>query len=455
MHKNIHFVFTCRRKSSLETMDFENATVVTEVMKNQTLDEINRDKTNELIPVIVYIGVMILIGVVGNLHVFIVFSGSYKRNSTFKIFVLSLAIIDLATVTTTMPFEIMLMFYPVTFKNDLVCKTFRAISGALAASSVLLLVTIAFERFRRVNYPLKTQLDYTGSKVIAIIAIITGIVLAFPNGIIQGVKIIKLPNNMNNITGSQCGISAEFTSSNLVKVYSGAVFLIFTTSCVLLIVLYSIVLYRMKKEYKKRSLILSVSSLRCTQQSTSSLREDHALPEKRSDNTHSAYLYKNSVRTENTINQNSAFTEPIIKCISFKRYNLGNKTTISEPKETATSNPTTELCNSERHPVSHKKYPQTRRSQSSGYTTRKITRILFLITFVFCISYLPLFVLQIFEAVSPDSAIFHLQYSSYGVVYKFLNRLYFVNSVVNPIVYSFHDRGFRQRVKLFYGQKIV
>ena len=98
-------------------------------------------------------------------------------------------------------------------------------------------------------------------------------------------------------------------------------------------------------------------------------------------------------------------------------------------------------------------YMHTGRSQSSGYNTRKVTRMLFLITFVFCISHLPLLVLQIFEAVSPDSAIVHLQYSTYGVVYKFLNRLYFVNSVVNPIVYSFHDRGFRERVKLFYGQR--
>lgn len=81
------------------------------------------------------------------------------------------------------------------------------------------------------------------------------------------------------------------------------------------------------------------------------------------------------------------------------------------------------------------------RSNSVHSSTRRTTLMLFLITLVYLLSFLPYLVLMIVKVLDRDS----LSGSGGGweLLHNFLLRSYFINSMANPIIYSFCSRTFR------------
>ena len=410
---------------------------------NCSLSVVSEKKKTYLIPVIVYTGMMMLVGVVGNVHVFIAFCGGYKRNSTFKVFVISLAVIDLSTCCTTMPFEIVLLCNPVTFCNEILCKTFRFINSFLGCSSILLLVTIAFERHRRVIYPFKTGMGLTRSKLMTATVIFVAMMLAVPNGIFQGIKSVNLSSN---VTGYECGIRSQYTSTPWVQSYSATLFIIFIISSVVSIVLYLVIWFNLKGRIQKRRSMFS--ELRVGNMSSLNRKShpDYTYTETkrhRSTATTGGCSFENRKR----IHVSSEHSKINVKCISFRKItseNGENITTFTVTKVLQQSNSNTGSS------VSRNSDEVENSKPAFVYSTRKCTRILFMITLVCLVSHLPLLVIQAIEAVSPL-----LEFrQKYGIIYKILNRLYYFNSIVNPFVYSFNDKAFREELKKIYQVRI-
>jgi hypothetical protein len=125
--------------SSLMTSVMDNATITFVV---STLDTEMEDKEHNssvdydallqmensfeakvLTPVTVYLIIMMVIGVFGNLLVLYVYKFRFKR-STSRVFILSLAAFDLMTCLLGMPYHILDMVYPYMFVWDEICKAF-------------------------------------------------------------------------------------------------------------------------------------------------------------------------------------------------------------------------------------------------------------------------------------------------------------------------------------------
>ena len=81
------------------------------------------------------------------------------------------------------------------------------------------------------------------------------------------------------------------------------------------------------------------------------------------------------------------------------------------------------------------------RSNSVQSSTRRTTLMLFLITMVYLLSFLPYLVLMIVKVLDQDSL--SGSGGSWELLHNFLLRSYFINSMANPIIYSFCSRSFR------------
>ena len=161
------------------------------------------------LPCIIFIGFLSLIGIIGNIHVLALFPRSHQKPSTYTVFVITLSIIDLTTCLFHMPMEIFDLTRPYTFYSETGCKLFRFNNAFLLMSSALILVLIAFERYRRVCNPMKRQMTLTLSKKLCVVVIITSLVLTMPMYLFTGHHIQILQGNGTNATGYKCFISDE------------------------------------------------------------------------------------------------------------------------------------------------------------------------------------------------------------------------------------------------------
>ena len=80
------------------------------------------------------------------------------------------------------------------------------------------------------------------------------------------------------------------------------------------------------------------------------------------------------------------------------------------------------------------------RSDSVNSGTRRTTLMLFLITVVYLLSFLPYLVLNILKVLDEDSL--SGRGGAWEVIHNVLLRSYFINSMANPIIYSFCSRTF-------------
>lgn len=208
----------------------------------ETEDVIIARMTNAAIqqrlPCIVFIGSLSLIGVIGNIHVLALFPRSDRKPSTYTVFVIALAIVDLTTCLFHMPMEIFDLTKPYTFYSEIGCKLFRFNNAFLLMSSTFILVLIALERYRRVCNPLKCQMTVSLSKKLCVLVIFTCLVLTSPMYAFNGHHIQTLQGNGANATGYMCFINDETKGTIYIYIYLGFMVILFITAASILIFSY-------------------------------------------------------------------------------------------------------------------------------------------------------------------------------------------------------------------------
>ncbi|PVD32609.1 hypothetical protein C0Q70_08051 [Pomacea canaliculata] len=153
-------------------------------------DEVNRVISIELIPVMVYLGLLSLFGGIGNLLVCFVYY-SRLRMSTQHFLIICLALFDLLTCFLVIPFEINDLSHYFNFTQEAVCKTLRyrqeSAQNMFTTFSCFNKVTDRF-RYRKVCRPFKPQMTMRNVKIALAINLLLTIVLAIPAGVIYGIR---------------------------------------------------------------------------------------------------------------------------------------------------------------------------------------------------------------------------------------------------------------------------
>ena len=374
---------------------------------NRTLQELNDEKAKLLIPVIVYISILMITGFIGNSMVCVYYGCKTRRTST-TLFISLLAIFDLTACVIAMPGEIIDIRYFFMFENVVMCKLSKFVNHLTAVGSSLTLVIVAFDRHRRICFPLHEQIQVKQAIIACVATGLVALFFAWPSLIFYGPTAVDIPlqNSINiTLTGNDCTTTKEEVYASIILIFNGIYLLIFLFLSISVTVLY----YRMSRVVLLHSRRRAVNST-ITATTSQSSADDTAL----TDVSNDIELHK-IARTHDD--------KPSIK---------GGLTPVSVesmPKEHA----------------GKRVYKVVEKQRTLDAKTIKCTIIMFTVTIVFIISCLPYLALVIWKTL--DGGYENDLLSGAGLIaFEIGMRSYLLNNAVNPIMYGFFNAKFRRFV---------
>lgn len=154
--------------------------------RNITLEFANQILVTRLIGGIIFLGFLIVIGLVGNAHVIYIYTRKFK-NSNYRIYVLWLAILDIFNCCVTAPLVITYLCFPVTFQSDAFCKIYRFVLYFVSICSTCALVVIATDRCRKVTRPLGSQITTPQARLMCAACVGVSLLLSWPALVLYGI----------------------------------------------------------------------------------------------------------------------------------------------------------------------------------------------------------------------------------------------------------------------------
>lgn len=115
----------------------------------QSLEELNSSEAEQRLPNVIFLIIIIIIGVLGNTVVIVVYSSKCPP-STFLLYILTLAVIDLPSCLMPMPLDVVDNTYPLIFYSVLFWKSGRFIVNVLKIGSAFVPVVMAFGRYKKI-----------------------------------------------------------------------------------------------------------------------------------------------------------------------------------------------------------------------------------------------------------------------------------------------------------------
>lgn len=141
------------------------------------------------IPGFVFLILLCITGSIGNVHAILVYWKRFKPTNR-RTAVITLATVDLINCLVSMPQDMIVIRYIDSITSQFTCKFFLFIVHAVSLASILLLLLIALERFRKVCQPLKRQISQKKFRIICILVIIAAVVVSTPTLFFYGYEIV-------------------------------------------------------------------------------------------------------------------------------------------------------------------------------------------------------------------------------------------------------------------------
>ncbi|XP_063406309.1 cholecystokinin receptor type A-like [Mytilus trossulus] len=424
----------------------------TDVIRTSNLDEENIKRllkienafeAEALTPITVYLILLMITGVIGNTIVLYIYKFRFKR-STPRIFILSLAAFDLITCILGMPYHILDMIYPYLFVWDTACKVLSFALTFTILASIFILDLIAIDRYRKICRPFKKQLSGIGSKNMSWVTVLIAIISAIPMLLIYGTAEVPTARNPN-ITGKACYVSDDYIESYFPLIYDSFTFLIFIVSVFILVGFYSKVGVTI---WKRRKFNESNESKRSgSGQSTpkTSIIQLNVITDEAKEGGNVQIFDSNSLVTapkDSPLPYRSTTSDPKKERMNRKALRL-----MSKPSSTAHDSSTIDHRSTRSNKSSHRLHVTKKEKR-----ILRITGMLFVITLIFIISFLPYLCIEIVNGLNDE--FWDEKSISEIIFFNLLMRTYFINSMINPIIYWFLDHKFKEEViRLFNDMK--
>ncbi|XP_052790355.1 alpha-2A adrenergic receptor-like [Mya arenaria] len=388
-----------------------NSTDVLDHNQTESLDELNDRYARALLPLTITFGFFAVFGFFGNLLILLVFSLSrdYKRNN-FKVFVLTLAVIDMVICITLIPAEMVKQRKYFEFGDVVTCKVKCFFNVFGATSSCLALLVISIDRFRKVVQPFKKQMSPAiAVRILMVVACVFPILLAVPGTIMCGIKTTNMTNiHGGNTTIHLCETGEKYGKSIWRTVYKVLLLVLLVGISVTYIVLYTFVMKEAAKQIKAISMQRNNSSYE-------------------------------TVLSSGIYNQNTVVHETPEAGRKYMGTNEHGGSNVSIPNQIKNGS----LSNgSLKNWVSNhrKSIKQNIRISGRSQRTKRFptkTFIWFILTIVFIVTYVThnLMTLKVEKIVNMSSSEFTL--------FSFFFRIYFLNHAINPVVYAIFVKRFR------------
>ncbi|XP_033743903.1 LOW QUALITY PROTEIN: cholecystokinin receptor-like [Pecten maximus] len=364
---------------------------------NRTEDVLtwNSELAMSLILIDVFLGIYIVIGVLGNVMIIYIYNVRLNIKIDDRIFILALAAVDIVVCITGPAFSLTRNILPVAFYGNITCKILWFFTKAMNAVSVELVLVIGVERYLKICRPFGMQMNNKAKILVLVLSVIICFVGHAP--IFWFYDQIPVLNIQRNISGSRCGRihSTDNSLSETGYFYLLIIFVLAVGTLGLIIFLYVLIgrrIYRRIQRNRNRSI------------SKQSSEPDPA-----------------SEAISTTENDN----------YSSKEANSGHKSVGASSNMSGKSR---------------------RRKSSSSVSVRNWRQkhrysLMFLLIAGTCVvTYTPTLIVNL--AVNLDSEEFW-NYTSPNLrqFYLYLFQVYIVNHVVNPFIYGYFDSAFRTEMK--------
>lgn len=367
--------------------------------ENHLAEEINEEFMNAVMPVIVFVSLEIIFGFFGNVLVLYVYLFRYHR-CNFRYFVLCLAIIDITSCLTTMPGELVNLIYWYIYPVREICKVKSFFNVFTACAEGLCLLVIAIDRYRKVCRPFWWQVTPNSAMCLCAVIYTTAFILASPYIFLWGTSTHYYKYKNITVTVTTCGKDSEFKNTVYPLTYSIVVEVIMSCTLIAMLILYIFTAQRLLKKQKRLDSCLKTptSAIAGFQRSTSNDDTGSAECELKIDH---AQKTKTPTKTR------------------FLKYKCRNSDANLRTSQ-------------ESRPVDAR--------------IRRMTFIMLILTAIFIITACLYQGLLFFIAGTNEHLVDEMSSSSKAAYFFFL-RLYFINHVINPIVYTSLDPHFRKVLK--------
>ncbi|XP_062567258.1 cholecystokinin receptor type A-like [Saccostrea cucullata] len=407
------------------------------ISSGPVFDEVSHNfMTSVLLPSLVYVSILLLVGIPGNLMVVYVYSLQWPGcASTSRVFILALGCYDLLNCLSSLTTEIVLLSRFLDFDFPVWCKLSRFVTASINSGSTFILVAIATDRFLRICRIHKDPISVDLARNLVIISIFFAAMTSWPALLLYGTFTVTFPlKQFIYIRGKTCLISDSMTET----IYP-LIFVIFLLSShfmvdLVLIILYSFVgqaVFRQQK-FQKSVKTKSVAG-----------KVPKAENENKVEAWQTSFTADDLEKNPQPLKQSRARTSNRISFVFWKKLSLNSKKAKLNNK---LSSPDKELMKELKDSLKTRSStdsnaPKSKRKIHAG----KTTLMLFLVTLLFILSFLPYSIVVILRYTDPE---FYTRLTAVGKgVYNVVLRSYFLNSVVNPVVYCFISKQFRKRSK--------
>lgn len=200
-------------------------------------------------PSIIFTGLLIVIGVTGNIIVLYVFTVFYAV-STYRVFVRTLAIVNLFICVMYLPLDILFQIDTLRTitKSEVLCKIYRCIVYVTNCVSVSLVILIGADRYRKICDPHKKQLSTTMARIFALLVVLVSTLLSIPVLFTHGNHMVVINSN---ITRTLCGLDDDYSKTNMNIVYFGLIGTIYILSTLFLIYVYISIIHTLTTRQKQ------------------------------------------------------------------------------------------------------------------------------------------------------------------------------------------------------------
>lgn len=467
------FNATAANTSVLDTTDVPNA--ISQAAQG-VLDIYNKiEFKRSLLPSFVYLIILILIGIPGNLLVVYVYltkllkkrmnsitnnrnrnrchyNAKESRGTTTDIFIISLAFFDLISCFVAMPIELHLLRNFYSFDHSLLCKLSRSVSMFCTTSTSFVLLGISASRFfgircKNPNLTVTTK----KAKLIVTCSVIAAFVLSLPIFVVFGTYTFPLKGN---ISGSTCMIENHFLKTKIPLVFIIMLSVSHLIFDAIFIIIYGLISCQVV--WHKRSLSTIVTRYDGTRKQLKS--DDGARKHSKPD-----ISLPRSANTEDNDEVFSFELEDIAKSHCERKNNVHTDSQGSDQSATYEKNKQQTVRKkprfSKKKRLLSNQSPVTqglRREASvhgKTYHASRTTLMLFIVTLAFMITFAPYCIVANIRQFASEDYYVKLSNIQKAVFNLFL-RSYFLSSSINPIIYSFLNQAFQRRCKaLLYNFK--
>lgn len=414
---------------------------VPDAVRNSINDKIFRET---LTPSLVLTILMFVIGVPGNLIVFYVYWRRWRK-TTSRLFIMALAAFDLCN-CVSMAFEMDIILNVVQYDHPSRCKFARMFTFMMNNASSFTLLVIAIDRFMRICRPLKPAMINIQAKIAIAVAVVMAIVFAFPAAVLYGTETRIMPTHFPNICIKLhlCLIEDAYTTSRLPLVFTGVLLAGNLAIDVVLIICYICIAYQVIQRGQFNDGCLSKGR----QPSISSTATDNDVLE-----PDSVYkptpivLTRQASLASSEANGSDATNEPKTTEGGKPTRNINGSTSRSVGGGSINSKPSASFKRSQ---FKKQRSMSTQSIESRRAQMYKTTLMLFLVTLLFMVSFIPYCVIVIIRYIQPNY--YDVLSNSGKAIFQFFLRTYLFSSALNPVIYSFMSEQFRSEcVKLFKG----